>query len=84
MTISRGTGQKMRRFSPRLIEDLAAHGGRGVESDLGDYAARWRRYGAAPASAPAVTVGTLLVLFGKASTTAHMGAAHRAPPELDD
>ena len=50
--VSCGTRQKMRRFPRALIEDLAAHGGLGAETDLGDYAARWQ---ATAASASAAT-----------------------------
>jgi len=41
VVVSRGTRQKMRRFPRAFIEDLAARGGLGAETDLGDYAARW-------------------------------------------
>lgn len=41
LVVSRGPRQKMRRFPRALIEDLAARGGLGAETDLSDYAARW-------------------------------------------
>jgi len=41
LVVSRGPRQKMRRFPRALIEDLAARGGLGAETDIADYAARW-------------------------------------------
>jgi hypothetical protein len=53
--VNRGTRQKMRRFPRALIEDLAARGGLGAETDIGHYAASWR-------ATAARTVSTLTLL----------------------
>jgi excisionase family DNA binding protein len=41
VVMCRGSRQKMRRFPRTAIEDLAAHGSGGTQSDLTEYTKRW-------------------------------------------